>query len=61
MNLQEEMKQFEDWWYEHNDPTENPYKNRAALTFWAWEAWQAGRKSKLQELNDLAEANGEEL
>ena len=42
MNEQEE---FEAWWDQDCDTSENPYSQHSMM-YWAWEAWKAGRKAE---------------
>ena len=41
-----EQEEFEAWWDQDCDTTNNPFKNMSSLTYWAWEAWKAGRKAE---------------
>ena len=40
-----EQKEFEAWWDQDCDTTNNPYSNMSMM-YWAWEAWKAGRKAE---------------
>jgi hypothetical protein len=40
-----EQQEFEAWWDQDCDTSENPYSQHSMM-YWAWEAWKAGRKAE---------------
>ena len=50
MNEQEE---FEAWWDQDCDTSENPYSQHSMM-YWAWEAWKAGRAAEREACAGIA-------
>ena len=40
-----EQQEFEAWWDQDCDTSENPYSQHSMM-YWAWEAWKAGRAAE---------------
>ena len=58
-----EQQEFEAWWDQDCDTSENPYSQHSMM-YWAWEGWKAGRKAEQETcakfllLTDLSGLNG---
>ena len=55
MNNDDEVKQFEAWWDQDCDTSENPYSQHSMM-YWAWEAWKAGRKAEREACAKVCDA-----
>ena len=52
-----EQQEFEAWWDQDCDTSENPYSQHSMM-YWAWEGWKAGRAAERKICAEVLEDEG---